>query len=170
MEASELYLCIFGGSFVVMMLIRACRRVSCAVAPLARILDKHIRHPTILNYPHRWTWGSRLALLGRCTYLAANLVVLLYRQSKSVSVADQAGVLAVVNMMPLYLGMYHGSTADWLGLPLMVFRSLHRDTAAMTALMGTIHTTLTLTQKPSFVWTDSPQVHGVAVTKVPAQI
>ena len=170
MEVSEMYLCVFGGSFVMMMLIRVCWRISYAATPLIRILDKHIRYRNVLNYPHRWTWGSRLALLGRCTYLAANLVMLLYGQSKSASVANQAGVLAVINMIPLYLGMYHASTADWLGLPLMTFRSLHRDTAAMTTLMGTIHTTLTLIQSPSFAWTDSQQVHGVAVTQVSAQV
>lgn len=75
----------------------------------------------------------------------------------------------MVNMTPLYLGMHHSSIADWLGLSLARFRLLHREMAMMTMLMSLIHSIVMTTSASTFTWTDSTQVHGVAVRRPPSR-
>lgn len=163
MDANEILLCALGGVFVVMVLVRVYRGAVRPVSSLRRALYKYVVYPPLFNTTYTWALCSRLSMLCRAIYIVGNVFCLLFRSSTTARVGHQAGMLAVINMMPLYLGAHHASTADWLGLTRPTFRSLHRDLALMTVAMGIIHSAIMLTSGVTFAWSDREQFHGALV-------
>lgn len=163
MNSPEIYVCILGGIFTSLLLSGSYRIVGQTVARLEIPLKKHLIYPPVVRGWRglgRWT---RLALMRRGLYVAVNLFFLLFRHTTIESVSRMAGVLAGINMVPLYFGSHHGAMADLLGLSLSTFRSLHAEIALMTISMSAVHTMIMLLKGPTFAWSNTVHLHGVFV-------
>lgn len=170
MDANEIFLCALGGVFVVMSLVRMCRGAARPLSSLRRAFYKYVVYPPLFDTTYTWAQCSRLSLLCRVLYVTGNVFCLLFRSPTTAKVGRQAGILAVINTLPLYLGAHHASTADWLGLTRPTFRSLHRDLALMAVAMGVIHSAIMLTSGVSFAWNNREHFYGALVrgqTNVP---
>lgn len=55
------------------------------------------------------------------------------------SIGHQAGVVAVINMTPFYLGPHLLYAADWLNMPLSTFKSIHPGASLSFIVVAAIH-------------------------------
>lgn len=163
MDTSTVYLCVLGGIFATLLLSRVQGIIGQTIGRLETLLNKHLIYPLVLS---RWRGKgvcSRIALARKMMYVAVNLFFLLFKHITMVSIGQKAGILAVSNMVPLYLGTHHGAMADYLGLSLSTFRTLHVEMALMAVSMAAIHTIIAFSKGPTFTWQKREHLHGVIV-------
>lgn len=166
MNPPEIYICILGGIFALLGLRCINRFIRQAAADLKVVFYKHLIYPPVWKDwpgPGRWT---RIKLIRRILYIAINLFLLFFRNSTADTIGPMAGVLAGINIVPLYFGFHHAAAADLLGLSLSTFRSLHAEIALMTTSMGAIHSAIMLLKGPKFVWSETVHLHGATVSSL----
>lgn len=66
-------------------------------------------------------------------YVGSNLVSVVYGVKSMAEAASRAGTLALINLAPLYLSAHLSFLADIFGLPLVIYRQLHRSCGMMAA-------------------------------------
>ena len=103
------------------------------------LLCKVLAYPQILRRHSLlgpWTPAGFLV----CTAcVAANLYCLEFWKLTSVKVGLRASNLALINMMPLFLGAHLSFLADRFGVSLKMFRLLHRSAGMMSFALLVLH-------------------------------
>lgn len=80
-------------------------------------------------------------------YVGSNIVSVVYGATSMAEAASRAGTLALINLAPLYLSLHLSFLADVFGLPLVVYRQLHRSCGLMAAAHVVFHGAFTLAQR-----------------------
>lgn len=127
------------------------------------LFARHCLYPYILDR-HRWIgpW-TRAAFLRKSIFIAGNTVALLLASDTRKSLAHNAGVLALINMMPLFLSLHHSAGADLLHLTLSTYRALHRETALVTTCLVSVHVGVMCFNETPFSQADQRHVDRIIV-------
>jgi hypothetical protein len=113
------------------------------VQRLSRSLNIHTKQ-FVFHYILPWLHRISSRTLGRIVQwlllLALYSFLLLFRDSRSwQTVGKNTGILAVITMMPLYLGLDTHFAAFLIYLPLQTYHAIHRDISIMASLLTCIH-------------------------------
>lgn len=165
MDTLQLYACILGGVFALLFLVHAMKTTYRVNDMFETFLAQHLTYPLVFSHQSLIGPWTRAALVLKVLYVAANLFFLLYRSSTIESVGQKAGVMASINMTPLYLSFHHGAMAGYLGISLSMYRSIHHDTALVTVSLSAFHMTVMLLKGPAFAWENSQHLHGFLVSQ-----
>lgn len=127
------------------------------------LFARHCLYPYVLSR-HRWIgpW-TRAALMRKSIYIAGNTVALLLVSDVRKSLAHNAGVLALVNMVPLFLSLHHSAGADLLHLTLSTYRALHGEVALVTTCLIVLHVSVSLKHEAPLSRTDLGHIDRIIV-------
>jgi hypothetical protein len=130
-----------------------------------------------LTYPylvrrHRFLGPWTLAdIIIQFIYIASNSFCLGFRVSRLgfrvASIAEagiQAGILLLINMIPLFLGPHLSFLADILGVSLSTFRHIHRSAGLMFPGLVLFHALVIVTSGTAFASSDTKNLPAVIVS------
>lgn len=102
---------------------------------------RNIQYRLLRRGPHyiNMTWLEFIAIL---LYIGGNIVGLTL--GGVAGLQWRAGMLALINATPLYLGGRTNPLADWVGVPLSTYYLTHRWIGAVAVVEGLLHTALAL--------------------------
>ena len=162
LDPLEIYAIAFAGIFVLLVCSRLIELVRQLVESSRIIFAKYVRYPYIL--PRRQCLGpwTRIAAIRQLLYISINLFLVFY-QTNMTSAGQNAGVLALVNMGPLYLALHLSYGADQLNVSLSTFRSIHRATSLTTALLSAIHALIFIRHNSNISWSTPMYLYGLIV-------
>lgn len=166
MDPLQWYACLLGGLFALAISVRGLETLPRVNHVFQRTLTQHLTYALVLGHWYGVGPWTRATLMRKLLYIAVNLFFLLYQTRTVMSAGHKAGVLATVNMIPLYFSLHHGAMADYLGLSLSTYRVLHLEAALMTVLMSTFHTIVALFEGPTFSWGNKENLYGCIVSGI----
>lgn len=139
MNPIEIYGCILGGFFVLLLSIRCFPVIETSFHYISLFISKHMTLRLALRR-HRFAgpW-SRADVLIQLMYLVINLFLIGFRVTSLKQAGQQAGLISMINMVPLFFGFHLSFVADLLGISLTTCRRIHRSTGAMTFVLGLVN-------------------------------
>ena len=165
MEATQIYAIAAGSIFVVLTILNLLLCILQKFYACNMLLLRHLIYPFFIRR-HRFVgpW-TRLGALLRVIYLTANIFLSIFPVLSLSEVANRAGHLSLINMMPLFFGPHLSFLADIVGVPLHTYQSLHGASAAMTVVLGVTHVVLGALHKSTyFRFAERSQVAGLIVS------
>lgn len=102
-------------------------------------LSKTLIYPQILRRHSSLGPWTPAGLIVHTAYVAINIYCLEFWKLTATKVSFRAAYLALINMMPLFLGAHHGFLADMLGVSLKTFRKVHRSAGMMSFALVLCH-------------------------------
>ena len=128
------------------------------------LILRHLIYPLFIRRHGLIGPWTRNGALWRFLYLITNLIMSVFPLVSLRNVAERAGHICLINMVPLFFGPHLSFLADVLGVPLQTYHSFHGASAAMTVILGAIHVILGLLREPLYrKFTDRSQVAGLVV-------
>lgn len=118
--------------------------VACSFLARAKLFCiRNIQYRLVRLHSGRYINITWLEFIAITVYVSGNIVGL--SLGGVAGLQWRAGMLAVINTTPLYLGGYTNPLADWAGIPLSTYYLAHRWVGAVAACEGLLHTALALT-------------------------
>lgn len=153
-----------GGVFVLLVLMNLVRLAQPLLVRTCREASKHL-HYTYVVCRHRylgpWILADALMLV---VYVASNVFCISFRTSSTAEVGERAGTMAMVNIVPLFVGLDHSSLADALGVRLTSARMVHRSAGIVTAALVLVHLLFSLATPPAFELGTAKNLFAVTVS------
>ncbi|KAL9129886.1 MAG: hypothetical protein Q9217_001786 [Psora testacea] len=110
-------------------------------------LLRHVILPyAVRRYRFLGPW-SYARLICYCVYLAVMAVGCSFRASSVELAGRRAGTLALINMLPLYLGFHLDLAAGLLGFPRSRYTIFHRAVGLMSVALCAVHSGIALRNK-----------------------
>ena len=164
MEISQIYAIAAGSFFALLTIVNFLLCVAQKIYSCNSAIFRHVLYPFLLRR-HRvigpWT---RNGALWRTFYLVANILFTVFPSLPLLKMADRAGHLSLINMMPLFFGPHLSFLADTLGVSLQTYHRLHGASAAMTIILLGTHVALGAFGGPCYRrFVDQSQVAGLIV-------
>ncbi len=157
MDVSQVYAIVIGGIFCVLLLLNGLPWIARLVRYLSRVMSKHMIYRYVLHRHRLLDPWSRAGVLLHLMYIAGNITCLslgLSHTNVQISTFSQAGlragILSVVNLIPLFAGPHLDLLADLLGLNLNTVRQIHRSIGVMTVLLVVFHVMVAVASRSSF--------------------
>lgn len=118
--------------------------VTCSFLARAKLFCiRNIQYRLLRLYSGRYINITWLEFIAITLYISGNIVGL--SLGGMTGLRWRAGMLAIINTTPLYLGGYTNPWADWAGVPLSTYYLAHRWVGAVAVFEGLLHTALALT-------------------------
>ena len=131
MEATYIYVIAAGGIFTILFLLTLRLHFKQFIEHIVLWQFKYLTYPQILHrHSHLGPWTLAGVVL-HTGYIAANVSCLKFWKSTTKKVGFCAANLALVNMMPLFLGTYLSFLSDLFGVSLKSWRMVHCSAGIM---------------------------------------
>ncbi len=77
---------------------------------------------------------------------------------------SRAGTLAVIQLIPLFLGSHLAVAADMTGVSLLTYRRIHGSVGTMAFILCLFHVLVNILKGPTFFFQDPLQLYGFVVS------
>ena len=124
-----------------------------------------LKHFTYPNLHRRILWigtATRIQVLSVIAYISGNILCMTIGSTTMSQVTARAGILSIINMIPLLVGPRLAMVADLVGISIRTNLRIHEWIGRMAILQGMIHTILPFVGHRPFRW-DSIRSSGVVV-------
>ena len=114
-----------------------------------------LRHLVYPNTLRRSAWVSsltRLEMLLLCFYVAGNALCMGVGVESTAEAATRSGLLSVINLIPLFAGLWLGLVADLLGVSLRSQLLLHKYMGMITTIQGAFYSAVAIFGPPRGLW------------------
>ncbi|PVH70391.1 cell surface metalloreductase [Cadophora sp. DSE1049] len=139
METVDIYAICVSGTFAAFFLITFRSRFLHFVQHIVLLISKYLTYPQILLRHSSFGPWSLAGIIVHTAYITANVYCLGFWKLTAAKVGLRAANLALINMMPLYLGPHLSFLADLLGVSLKSFRMVHRSAGMMSFVLVLLH-------------------------------
>ena len=139
METVWIYTICVGGIFAALFLFTFRSCFLQLVKYVALWLSKILTYPQILHRHSLFGPWTPAGLIIHIVYISANLYCLEFWKLTASKVGLRAANLALINIMPLFLGAHLSFLADRLGVSLKTFRMVHRSAGMMSFAFVLLH-------------------------------
>lgn len=130
-------------------------------------IRKHLLYRRFHVYRRASSTTSWFQSLIICTFVLGNAVNLFLRANSRVDLMHQAGLLSIINLIPLGLGGHMNLVADSCGLDPESFNCMHRWIARVAVIEGLFHAILGITLGNT-TWQHSTQIAAIVVSIIKA--
>ena len=103
------------------------------------LLSKVLTYPQILRRHSSLGPWTPAGLIVHTAYITANVYCLEFWKLTATNVGLRAANLALINLMPLFLGIHLSFLADLFGVSLKTFRMVHRSGGMMSFALVLLH-------------------------------
>jgi hypothetical protein len=139
METVDIYAICVGGIFAVFFVLTFRPYLLQFVKYIILLLCKVLTYPQILRRHSSLGPWTPAGLIVHTAYITANVYCLEFWKLTATKVGLRAANLALVNMMPLFLGAHLSFLADLFGVSLKTFRMVHRSAGMMSFALVLLH-------------------------------
>jgi hypothetical protein len=167
MDITEKYAIAAGGIFFLLLIVQLLPRLAGLVEGAYLWISKHFIYPYALNRHRGVGPWSRATVLIQLTYVTVNIFCLGFRLSSTSKAGLRAGTLALINMVPLFVGPHHSFLADTLGISLSSLRRVHRSASWMTFAFALFHVIVAVAGRTSFSLSKSQNLFTIIVSTQP---
>jgi hypothetical protein len=168
MDISQAYASIIGGSFCLLLLINSPPLIVRFVRYLSPLVSKHLIYRYVLHQHRLLSPWSRAGVLVQLIYIVGNIFCFSFQASTILQAGLRAGILSIINLIPLFAGPHLSTLADLLGVTLSTFLQIHRSAGVMAVLLAVFHVLVAVASRPSFAL-DLPQnLFAVIVSSWPS--
>lgn len=133
---------------------------------IALFVSKHFVSRLFLRC-HRllglWTYVD---VLVQVTYLIINLFLVGFQWTSMRRAAHNTGIIASINMIPVFFGFHLWLVADLLGVSLSTCRRIHRLSGTVAFVRGLLHMLVSLRSKLSYSLKVPANLYGLIVSGV----
>jgi hypothetical protein len=150
MDISLIYAIIMGGSFLLLLLINGLPLITRIVRYLSPLILKHLIYRYTLHRHRLLGPWSRADILVQLIYIAGNICYFEFWDITISQVGLRAGILAIINLIPLFIVPHLSTLADLLGVTLSTFRQIHRSAGVIAVLLTIFHLLVMIASQPSF--------------------
>ena len=146
-EVTQFYAIAAGGVFAGILILRFLLYVAQVVTTFASVfILRHVQYPYFLRR-HRllgpWTRSS-VAL--QIFYWATTMFCTFFRVSDLADAGTRAGMLSLINTIPLYAGLHLSFVADLLGLSVRTYIRFHGAVGIMAGALALVHVSVAVSQ------------------------
>lgn len=164
MDLSTLYALVAGSIFVLLWLVQVISKSIRFLSVTVQILRRHIVYPHLIR---RYTitgplTRSRFSLV--MVVVGVNAFFCVFRASTTAEIGVRTGDMALVNLIPLYLGIHHSFVADLLGLRLQFYQFLHASAATVCIVQAAVHAIVEGRRSHKLSFVDDKQLYGWIVS------
>jgi hypothetical protein len=150
MEA--IYICVIaaGGIFTILFLLTLRPYLVQFIEHLVLLQSKYLTYPQILrrhSFLGSWTPAGFAV---HVVYITMNVYCLEFWKLTTTKAGLRAANLALINMMPLFLGNHLSFLADLFGISLNTFRMVHRSAGMMSFGLALLHVLIVVASRASF--------------------
>jgi hypothetical protein len=139
MEAVNIYAICVSGTFAAFFLITFRSYFLQFVQYVVLLMSKYLTYPQILRRHSLFGPWTLAGIIVHTAFIAANVYCLEFWKLSAIKVGLRAANLALINMMPLYLGPHLSFLADLFGISLKSFRIVHRSAGIMSFVLVLLH-------------------------------
>ena len=163
MDFTELYALVAGSIFCLLWLVQVISKLLHLMSVTVQLLRRYVIYPHLIR---RHTaigplTKSRFVLL--VVVVGINAFFCAFKVSTTADLEVRIGSVALVNLIPLYLGIHHGFIADLLGLRIQFFRFLH-TLAAMICLGQVVAHAIVVRMNSGSSFAEENQLYGWIVS------
>jgi hypothetical protein len=126
MDTTDIYAIAAGGILLFLILARVLLYLSRLITVVSIFVLKHFIYLYFINCHCLLKPWTRFYVLSHLLYVAVNVFCLCFLKFLASDAGRRAGVLSLVNMIPLFARVHLSFIADLLGISLSKFRGLHR--------------------------------------------
>ena len=139
MDVTQIYAIVAGSLFGILTTVNFCIHLWTTLQTYTVWILRYIVYRFVLRR-HRLAgpWFLK-GFIFRCIYLLTNIFCSAYRTKSIVEAGRRTGILALVNLMPLYFGPHLDFLAKLLGVSLNDLHIVHGSAATMSVLLSTTH-------------------------------
>ena len=164
MDVTDIYAIAAGGLYGIILFVNfVTRSISFLRTYLSVIILRHVIYPFFLRR-HRvlgpWT---RSSVLLHTFYWAGTIFCGSFGASNFATAAARAGILSLINMIPLYSGFHLSFVADMLGISLKSYRHLHGSIGRMIGALTIFHVVVNVAQDVQFSSQTPTKLWGLIV-------
>lgn len=113
---------------------------------LSYFFTRYIQYP--LTPARKWWTATRLQACCLIVYLAANLLVLFLALGNARQFEQRAAIMALINMVPLFIGGRTNPLADALGISVQSYYFAHNWIGRVAILEAVLHSIVVLCLQP----------------------
>ena len=163
MEATYVYVIAAGGIFTILFLLTLRPHSVQFIEHIVLWQSKYLTYPQIL---HRhsllgpWTPAGVVLHTG---YIAANVSCLEFWKLTTTKVGLRAANLALINMMPLFLGTHLSFLSNLFGVSLKSWRMVHRSAGILSFSLMLLHILIVVASRVSFSLSVPENLYGLIV-------
>ncbi|KAH9206361.1 cell surface metalloreductase [Leptodontidium sp. 2 PMI_412] len=139
MDTVEIYAICIGSIFAIFFVLTFRPYIWQFAEYVVLFLCKALTYPRILDRHSLLGPWMPAGLIVQTAYISANVCCLEFWKLTATKVGLRAANLALVNMMPLFLGTHLSFLADRFGVSLKTFRMVHRSTGVMSFALVLCH-------------------------------
>jgi len=146
MESTQLYAIAAGGILSIIILYHFCNYLVQLASEHALVFClKHLFYPFMLAR-HRFVgpW-TRSSAVKQCLFWALTAFCTVFRTSTLADAGTRAGMLSMINMIPLYSGLHLSFVADLLGVSVRAYTRIHGSLGVMTGALALFHAVVAVT-------------------------
>jgi hypothetical protein len=163
MEATYIYVIAAGGIFTILFLLTLRPHFVQFIEHIVLWQSKYLMYPQILQrHSHLGPWTLAGVVL-HTGYIAANVSYLEFWKLTTTKVGFRAANLALINMMPLFLGAHIGFLSDLFGVSLKSWRLVHRSAGIMSFSLMLLHILIVVASRVSFSLSVPENLYGLIV-------
>ena len=163
MDVTQFYAIVAGGIISLLLIIRVVIRAMHFLQPWSTLLLRHVLYPFLLKR-HRFVgpW-TRAKVFLQLSYLTVNIFCNTFGVSTVKEAGTRAGILSLINLVPVYLGIHLSFLGDLFGISLPAYHFVHGSTGAMSVMLGLFHVIVNVAGNTSLSYGVSGQLFGLIV-------
>ena len=160
----HLFTAITGGVLLFLLLFECDWKLhQCIVLRLNVMIFRHFIYFYIVRHHWFWSLWIRSQLVFNAIYMTLNLFCTLFYVLFSEKALIKTEILAIINMLPLYLGFHFSFVADILGILLQIHCHLHHSVKVISFILAVIHGSIMVKGLGKFIGSD-PHLPGLIVS------
>lgn len=153
---------ILGTFFTIWLLYRVLSRILNMLRVFCTLfLLKHLIYPNLYPRMPFFNTITRFQSLIVVAFVAVNILCMTVGINSSDQIGKRAGLMSIINLIPLFTGSRLSTVANYLGISLRAYTRMHRYMARMAVLQGVVHTCLNVSRQ-QLKW-DAFEISGVVV-------
>ncbi|KFZ18315.1 hypothetical protein V501_01286 [Pseudogymnoascus sp. VKM F-4519 (FW-2642)] len=150
MEATYIYVIAAGGIFTILFLLTLRPHFVQFIEHLVLWQSKYLTYPQILRRHSLLGPWTLAGFVLHTAYIAANVSCLEFWRLTTTKVGFRAANLALINMMPLFLGTHLSFLSNLFGVSLKSWRMVHRSAGTMSFFLMLLHILIVVASRVSF--------------------
>ncbi len=167
METTQAYAVAAGGIIILFFLANALPYFTRLIKFVLSFTSQHLTYPYFLSRHRLFGPWTRADVLIHLIYVTANVFCLSFRASTVSQAGLRAGILSLINAVPLFAGPHLSFLADVLGVSVITYRHFHRSAGLMSFCLVLFHVLVAVVGRGSFSISTSKPLFGVIVSSRP---
>tara|TARA_R110002060_G_scaffold8261_1_gene12293 strand:- start:284 stop:793 length:510 start_codon:yes stop_codon:yes gene_type:complete len=164
METVEIYAVCISSVFAAFFVVSFRSSIWQVLEYVALLLRKVLIYPHVLHRHSSLGPWTPAGLIVQIAYITANLYCLEFWKLTATKVGIRAANLALINMMPLFLGTHLSFLADRFTVSLKTFRMVHRSAGMMSFALVLFHVLVVVVRGAGTFSLSVPEnLHGLIV-------